>query len=255
VVVIARFLGIPESDMAAFRRWSAAAVASLNPFADAASLADAETTLAEMDAYFAALIDERRARPGEDIISGMLAAEADGAHLNTAEISAMCNTLLVASNVTTTDLIGNGVLRFLQAPDQLALLRGDWTLGANAVEELLRLESPISVTGRAATRAGLVQGCAYEAGHCLVGSIAAANLDPACNGDPERFDIARAKIEHVAFGLGAHFCLGAPLARLETRIALTRLFQRFPDLRLAPEGYGRKASPAFRGLDELHVLA
>jgi cytochrome P450 len=165
----------------------------------------------------------------------------------------MCALLLVAGNVTTTDLIGNGVWTLLRHPDQLRRLRDDPSLIANAVEEILRIESPVVQAARIATNDLVIGGCPIRRGESIVTSLAAANRDPDAYPEPDRFDITRPDVHHHSFGGGAHFCLGAPLARLEARLAIGALVKRFPGLRLADEPLEWRAVPAFRGLARLSV--
>jgi cytochrome P450 len=161
--------------------------------------------------------------------------------------------LLVAGNVTTTDLIGNGMLALLQNPEQLAALRGDPSLIKNAVEEMLRYSPPVMNTGRIPMEEKDVGGCPISAGQSVMPSLAAANRDPAVYPDPDNFDITREDTHHHSFGGGVHYCLGAPLARLETQIGVGRLVERFPNLRLAEQELEWKSVPAFRGLARLIV--
>ena len=147
-------------------------------------------------------------------------------------------------------LDGNGVLAFLRHPDQLAKLRADPKLIAAAVEEVLRYDPPISITGRVASRDMELGGEAIEARDALISYLRAANRDPAVYDDPERFDIARKHVPHMAFGGGAHICIGAPLARMEGQVALWKLFERFPNLKLAEQEFTYRALPGFRGLEQ-----
>lgn len=166
----------------------------------------------------------------------------------------MCGLLLAAGNVTTTDLIGNGVWTLLRYPDQLEKLRDDPSLIKNAVEEILRLESPVVQTARIPMNDVEIGGCPVKRGESVLMSLAAANRDPAVYPDPDRFDITREDVHHHSFGGGVHFCLGAPLARLEAQLAITALVQRFSNLRLGDEPLEWRALPAFRGLARLRVL-
>jgi hypothetical protein len=208
-----------------------------------------------MDNYFHRVIAERNASPRDDLMSALIAVEEDGKKLSDEELVTMCSLLLAAGNVTTTDLIGNGVLALLQHPDEWRKLRDDRSLVKNAVEEILRYDSPVVQTGRIAMSETTVGGCPVHARESIVTSLAAANHDPAAYPEPDRFDIARADVHHHSFGGGAHFCLGAPLARLEAQLALGTLVHRFPDLRLADEPLEWRRLPAFRGLTKLIVHA
>ena len=166
-----------------------------------------------------------------------------------------CDLLLVAGNVTTTDLIGNGVLALLQHPDQLARLRADPGLIENAVEEMLRYDSPVTNSGRIAHADMELVGCPVHKGESLSVSLAAANRDPAVYPEPDRFNIERQDTHHQAFGGGRHLCLGAHLARLEAQEAILGLLDRFPDLKLSARGFVHHAIPSFRGMSECWVSA
>ena len=178
----------------------------------------------------------------------MLAAEVEGTRLSEWDIVNQCNLLLVAGNVTTTDMIGNGVKALLQHPDQLAKLRANPDLIGATVEEILRYDSPVTNSGRISHEAIEIGGCPIRQGESLGVSLAAANRDPAVYADPDRFDIEREHIPHQAFGGGRHHCLGASLARLEGGEAILRLVQRFPKLRLGDRGFEMHSIPAFRGM-------
>src|SRR5262249_31717357 len=208
----------------------------------------------ELDGYFARAIDARRGRRSDDLISLLVAAEEAGDRLSGREIAITCNLLLIAGNLTTTDLIGNGVLALLKHPDQLAKLSAHPELVPNAVEEILRCDPPVVQTGRLALEPFEIGGLEVKAGEAITASIFAAGHDPARHSDPHRFEIERADTSHLAFGGGAHFCLGAPLARAEAQIAIPLLFERFPSLRLDPQhAIEHKRVPAFNGLTALWV--
>ena len=200
------------------------------------------------------MIAERHATPRDDLISALIAVEEAGDQLNDGEILTMCGLLLAAGNVTTTDLIGNGVWTLLRHPDQLQKLRDNPSLIRNAVEEILRFESPVVQTARIPTEDVEIGGCPMRRGESVLALLAAANRDPEVYPEPDRFDITRPDVHHHSFGGGAHFCLGAPLARLEAQLAIVAIVQRFPNLRLADEPLEWHARPAFRGLARLRVL-
>jgi cytochrome P450 len=185
----------------------------------------------------------------------MMQLKAEGAPLGDGEISNNLQGLLIGGNLTTTDLIGNAIWLFLTHPEELAKLKADPSLINNAVEEVLRYESPVDITGRIAPRDMEVGGCPVKQSQSLFMSLRGANRDPAAFPDPHRFDIARKDAPHVAFGGGLHLCIGAPLARLEAQVALLTLFARFPSLRLAePDAKPEwRSMPFFRGLKELRV--
>ena len=186
-----------------------------------------------MSDYLDEAMTARRRAPRDDLISDLLAEQAATGALSDSEIRVNCFNLLAGGNVTTADLIANGVNLLLRLPDQLARLRADPTLIGPAVEEILRFDPPTGGTQRVASRDLEIRGCPVRARQVVAVMIAAANRDPNAFPDPHRFDIARRDGPHIAFGGGPHICIGAPLARLEARIAIARLFDRFPTLRLA----------------------
>jgi cytochrome P450 len=206
--------------------------------------------------YFARAIEVRRGRSGADLISSLIAAEEADDRLSAREIVITCNLLLVAGNLTTTDLIGNGVLALLRHPDQLAKLWAHPELVPNAVEEMLRYDPPVVQVARFAVEPLEIGGTAVQPGQTLTCSLLAAGHDPGRHSDPHRFDIEREDTTHLAFGGGAHYCLGAPLARAEAQIAIAALFERFPRLRLDPQhAVEHKRVPVFNGLEALWVHA
>lgn len=255
VIVIAEMLGIDPGDRADFKRWSDIAVATFfNPFRTEQESAAGLAAQQSLNDYFQRMIDERRAAPREDLIMAMLRAEESGDQMSDAEIIMQCNLLLVAGNVTTTDLIGNGVKVLLEHPAELAKLRARPDLLPNAVEEILRFDSPVTNAGRNVQREMSMRGCPFHVGESVTLSLAAANHDPEANADPERFDIERRDIQHQSFGGGKHFCLGAPLARVEAQEAIDTLFARFRQLRMSTRGLRYRAIPSFRGLAEFWLL-
>jgi len=255
VIVIAEMLGIDPADRQDFKRWSDAQAMSLNPLLTDEEQAAVQASDDELGAYLERVIAARRAAPRDDLISALIAVEESGDQLTDAEIVSMCELLLAAGNVTTTDLIGNGLWLLLRHPDQLQKLRDDPALIPNAVEEILRFESPVLQTARIAMRDMEVGGCPIGRGESIVASLAAANRDPDATPGADCFDVARADVRHHSFGGGAHFCLGAPLARLEAHIGLAAVLERFPHLRLGDEPLEWRALPGFRGLARLWVHA
>ncbi len=250
VTVIAELLGVPVEDRSAFRRWSDALVGALYPVA----LTDRRSAvLAARDAlhaYLERVVSERRAAPRDDLISRLVEAEEQGDRLSGPELLAMGVLLLVAGHETTVNLIGNGINALLAHPDQLARLRDEPELIEPAVEELLRYDSPVQLTGRVALEELELGGRRVEPGQMLMLLLGAANRDPRVFAEPERLDLGRDPNPHLAFGRGIHFCLGAPLARLEGQIAIRELVRRFPTLRLAgtPE---RRPTVTLRGFASL----
>ena len=254
VIVIAEMLGIDSADRDDFKRWSDLGAMWFNPLLTGDQRALIEEALQQRDTYLRRVIAERHATPRDDLISAMIAVEEAGDQLNDGEILTMCGLLLAAGNVTTTDLIGNGIWMLLRHPDQLQKLRDTPSLIRNAVEEILRFESPVVQTARILTEDVEIGGCPMRRGESVLALIAAANRDPEVYPEPDRFDITRSDLRHHSFGGGAHFCLGAPLARLEAQLAILAVVQRFPHLRLANEALEWHARPAFRGLARLRVL-
>ncbi|HXJ84152.1 MAG TPA: cytochrome P450 [Candidatus Methylomirabilis sp.] len=254
VIVIAEMLGVDPADCQDFKRWSDAEAMSLNPLLTEDERAAADEAGEELHVYLRRALAERRAQPKDDLISAMIAVEEAGDHLTDSEMVSMCELLLAAGNVTTTDLIGNGLWTLLRHPDQIQKLRDDPSLIWNAVEEMLRFESPVVQTARIPMRDLEIGGCPIRQGESVMVSLAAANRDPERYPEPDRFDVTRKDVRHHSFGGGAHFCLGAPLARLETQLAIAALVQRFPRLRLSDEPLEWRALPTFRGLKKLWVL-
>ena len=253
-IVIAEMLGVDPSDQAQFKRWSDALVHIFNPMRTPEQLAELQAADEGLIGYFLSVIEQRRRQRGTDLVSALVAAEESGDKLNEHEIVSTCNLLLVAGNITTTDLIGNGVLALLRHPDQLAKLRARPDLARNAVEEMLRYDPPVAQGGRITVAPMRIGGTEVGAGKSLTVSLLAAGHDPAVHAAPDQFDIERARTDHFAFGGGLHFCLGAPLARAEAQIAIRLLLDRFPSLRLDPaHPVERKRAPVFNGVAALWV--
>lgn len=252
---IARILGVDNTRLREFREWSEGAILSLNPFRTPEQTERLVAALNALSTYMHELMAARRKDPQDDLVSDMVALQAEGAPLSDGEISNNLQGLLIGGNLTTTDLIGNAIWLFLTHPDQLAKLKADPSLINGAVEEVLRYESPVDITGRIAPRDMEVGGCPVRQTQSMLMSLRGANRDPEIFPDPHRFDIARKDAPHVAFGGGTHLCIGSPLARLEAQVALPAFFSRFPNLRLAdldakPQW---RNLPFFRGLKELIV--
>jgi cytochrome P450 len=226
VVVIAELLGIPAQDRERFKRWSDTVVS----LAGSGEMSHYQA-VQEMVGYFTALFEQRRAEPRSDLISGLLQAEIAGQRLTLPELLGFCALLLVAGNETTTNLIGNALLCFTEHPEVWERLRGEPTLLPQAIEEVLRYRSPVQSMFRIAAKASEVGGQSIPAGAPVVAWIGSANRDEAQFADPDRFDVDRQPNRHIAFGYGIHYCLGAPLARLEARIALGAMLERFVDVR------------------------
>lgn len=259
VVVIAALMGIPAADHQKFHMWSQALVDSLD-FGGGEMIGD-DTRDARISsahsgfrAYFEELIAERRRSPGDDLLSALIAAEEAGDRLTSEELYLNARLLLVAGYETTVGLIGNGTLALLRNPEQLAALRAQPSLIANAVEELLRFDSPIQMVGRTALTTVAFHGQTIDVGQSVGIMVGAANHDPARFDQPEHLQLDRPNIQHLSFGGGIHYCLGAPLARLEGQIALQTLLTRFPDLRLCDPNPSHRNNYVFRGLERLLVV-
>jgi cytochrome P450 len=223
VIVIAELLGIPQKDRARFKAWSDAVVGIQR--------SDGWSLRGEMSAYFLQMIEQRRADPQDDLISALLDAQVEGAHLTRQELLGFCILLLVAGNETTTHLIGNALLCFDEYPEALEQLYSDTSLLPGAIEEVLRYRSPVQMMFRRAIADVALSGQQIHAGQWLIAQIGSANRDEAQFPNADQFDIRRTPNRHLAFGHGIHFCLGAPLARLEARLALTALLERFRAIR------------------------
>ncbi|MGW5141345.1 cytochrome P450 [Nocardia beijingensis] len=239
VTVICELLGVPLADEARLSAWSALLSRTLDPTSRAAAQfradpAEIQRAGTELYAYFEELTDRRRHTPGPDLLSELIAAEDAGDALTHAELISTCALLLVAGHETTVNLIANATLALLRRPDELAALRADPDRAAGVVEETLRFDPPVQLIPRIAADDLTVGGTDIQRGDLVVLLIAAAHRDPAIFGDPDRFDPAREN-RHLAFGLGTHFCVGAPLARLEARVALTRFARRVEAPRLTAD--------------------
>lgn len=255
ISVIAATLGIADADLERFKAWSEDLAMEYDPSlgdADRARIAESRNALV---LFFAESIDERLTHPRDDLISTMVASSADGKQLSLEELVSNLVMLLVAGNVTTTDLIGNAIHALLTHPEQLALVRADWSTIPMAIEEVLRYDTPVTTTDRIAASDTEIGGCPVRKGAWVWASLAAANRDPRAHERPDAFDVTR-DAEHVSFGFGPHFCLGAPLARMEAQIAVRAILQRLPDLRLDRDTEPiRRLAPAFRGFEHLVVAA
>jgi cytochrome P450 len=254
VTVICDLLGVPEQDRAPFLSQSTVRGRILDPVPmTRAELDEANAAMEASDAYFRGLLAYRRLHPGDDLTTALLAAcEADDT-LSEAEILSNISLLFGAGHETTTNLIGNAVLALHRNPDQLARLRAEPELMANAVEELLRYDSPVQLTSRVALQDTSILGQEITGGEEVIALLGAANRDPAAYaGDPETLDIGRPGVRAMSFGGGLHYCLGAQLARIEGEIALRRLIERLPSMRLpAPDDVEWKPTVTLRGLTNL----
>lgn len=253
IMVIAYILGVDDSRLEEFRDWSEGVILGLNPMRSAEENAYMLASGEKLDAYFTELMDARRAAPRDDLISDMVQAQANGGDFDDDELRTNLQALLVGGNLTTTDLIGNGVWLFLQHADQLDALKQNPDLAANAVEEVLRYEAPVQATSRIVSEDREVAGCPMKKSQPVFMSLAAANRDPSKFEDPETFDITAKRASHISFGGGAHICIGAPLARIEAKRVYQKLFERYPNMSLPEQEIVWRSLPFFRGIETLHV--
>ena len=252
VTIIAEMLGIPACDFATFKRWSDHLVGFLDPLASPGPKV-LRKTVDEFDAYMSRLAEERRQEPAEDLLSALVQTDEQGQRLSAQELQGTLALLLAAGNETTTNLIGNGLVALLRHPDQLAWLRDNPSLTERAVEELLRWDSPVQLTMRIPTEAIDFDGVRFEKHQAVVTVLGAANHDPEAFDRPDVLHLDREPNEHLAFGHGIHFCLGAQLARLEGQVALRELARRFPNLRLAADRPRWRRLTFLRGVEALPV--
>jgi cytochrome P450 len=248
--VIAELLDIPPAQHARFQELSRAIARGMDRFYGGAAVASG---LQEIGAYFLGIVEERAAdRSGDDFVRTLLRAEHHGERLAPLEVVAVCSALVFGGHETTVDLIARGMLALLRHPKELERLRAAPALASLATEELVRYETPPQFVSRVIAQSCEIGGKALRAGDAVLLGIGAANRDPAVFAEPERLDVSRAPNPHIGFGVGTHFCPGAQLARLETRIAIPALLARFADLRLAGEPVWRRTA-ILRGLERLPV--
>jgi cytochrome P450 len=250
VIVICRMLGVPADDVRLFAEWSDDLVHTLDPLVGPEVMIKGSESELAFDQYFQALIAERRASPREDLLSALIAVEEEGERLSEEELLRTLILLLVAGHETTVNLISNGMLALLRNPDQLVRLREDPGLIRSAVEEVLRYDAPVQLTGRVPTEDVEFGGQTIRKGQQLIALVGAANRDPEAFADPDTLDLGRQDNRHIGFGGGIHFCLGAALARAEGQIAIGSLVRRFPQIELAGDPV-RKETITLRGLRSL----
>jgi len=256
VIVICQMLGVPVADRERFKAWGLHIARGLDSIMlppDSEIVRNSTKARQELAEYFRQLIAERRRSPRDDLLSGLIAAEEAGDKLSESELLATCVLLLVAGHETTVNLIGNGTLALLRHPDQLKRLRDDPGLIGSAVEELLRFDGPVQRTARVPSEDITIAGRTIPKGDLVMPFIGAADRDPAQFPEPDRLDLGRADNRHIAFGWGIHFCIGAPLARVEGQIALGALVRKLPKLALATEKPEHRLSLTLRGLETLPV--
>lgn len=259
IIVIAELLGIPPRDRRRFRNWSNAFVTpSANLQRSMKKMKKAGQVMEDFTRYMQRIFDDRRQQPRDDLISRLLQAEEDGDTLREEELFSMVILLIVAGHETVVDFLGNGVLALLQNPEQMALLQRDWSHLPTAIEEMARYDGPIErATMRFAAEDIPVAegGLTIERGDAVSLVLAAADRDPAQFPNPDAFDITRTPNRHLGFGQGIHYCLGAPLARLEGQIAIQTVLQRYPQLHLTvtPDQLRWRTIPILRGLHHMPV--
>ncbi|HXW85685.1 MAG TPA: cytochrome P450, partial [Candidatus Binataceae bacterium] len=254
VKVIAEMLGVPPANYAMFKDWSDRVIEAGNQFPGSGPPSkEAIDAIEALASYFREEVAARRKQPGADLVSALVAARDQADALSENALLQFIVLLLLAGNETTTNLIGNGTLALMRNPEQLELLRREPTLLPRAIEEMLRYDPPVQATGRFTRSAFELGGVEIPARALTVMVLAAANRDPAQFADPERFDITREPNDHLAFGEGIHFCIGAPLARLEARVVFEEMLGRFAQLRLKSpdQQVAYKGSYFLRGLASL----
>lgn len=247
VTVIAEILGVPREDRHRVLRFGTGAAPSLDLGLSWSVFRRVESSLTEFDRWLEHHIEKVRREPGDDLLSQLVTAHDDGEVLTDAELKSTAGLVLAAGFETTVNLLGNGIRLLHDHPDQLAVLREDPAVWPNAVDEALRHDPPVLLTGRMAARDTEIAGERVPRGSMITTLLAGANRDPEVFADPARFDVTRANAgDHVSFSSGRHYCLGAALARMEGEVGLRTIFERFPDLRLEP-GATRRPTRILRG--------
>ncbi len=257
VAVICRLLGVPLEDEPMFSQASALLAQALDPFvaitgAPSGKFEERMQAVQWLRGYFHELIERRRSDPGDDLLSGLIAVEESGDQLTEEEIVSTCNLLLIAGHETTVNLIANAILAMLRHPEQWAALGADAGRASAVVEETLRYDPPVQLAGRNALEDMVIGDTTMIKGDTMMVLLAAAQRDPAEYDRPDAFDPDRGTVRHLGFGRGAHYCLGAPLARLEAGVALSAVTARFPGARLDSEPQ-YKTNVTLRGMSALSV--
>jgi cytochrome P450 len=259
VIVIAEMLGVPLEDRDQLKPWSREMARTIDPVISEETMQSAAMSAMQFANYLNELIDDRRRHPGDDLLSALIAAEEEGEKLSHEELVVNTILLFIAGHETTQNLIGNGLLALLRNPDQLDRLRqadGDAAAAKNAVEEMLRYDGPVQLTGRHLTADVQLStdGTTLAAGTTAITLVSAADRDPAMFDHPDRFEIARPNANrHIGFGQGVHFCLGAPLARVEAQVAIPAMLRRFAKLELMVDEPEYRENFTLRGLATLPV--
>ena len=253
VSIISEILGVPESERAKILEFGELAAPSLDFGLTWKEYQRVEQGLAGFSDWLVSHLASLRANPGDNLMSQLIEAADGGVRLDESELRAVAGLVLAAGFETTVNLLGNGIRLLLNSPDQLAALHEDPSLWPNAVEEILRLDSPVQLTARVALRDTEIAGVQVRAGEIVIICLAAANRDPEVFSDPHRFDVRRPNAgRHLAFSGGRHFCLGAALARIEGEVGLRSFFEQFPDAQLAGDGR-RRDTRVLRGWSQLPV--
>jgi cytochrome P450 len=254
ILVISHLLGLPSEEREQFKKWSDDLFAILGSVPHSPKLMEAAArSLQALTDYITKLSEARRKQPQEDVLSALVEATENGEQLTQEELVANMIILLSAGHETTINLIGNGLLALLQNSDQLQKLRAHPELVASAVEEMMRYDNPVQIAYRSAAEDVEIGGKVIRKGQLVNSVLAAGNRDPERFSEPDRFDITRDEGRHLGFGLGIHFCLGAPLVRLEAQTAFAAIVGRFPEISLAAENLEWQEHPIFRGVKSLPV--
>ncbi|MCY4617072.1 MAG: cytochrome P450 [Chloroflexi bacterium] len=253
ILVIAEMIGVPTKDRQQFKEWSDQFARVLEPNLTEDELGRVFDTAQLFDGYFKEIVADHRENPRDDLVSRLIEAEEEGDRLTEDEMIVTLRLLLVAGNETTTNLIGNGLKALLEHPDQLQLLREQPELLDNAIEELLRYDSPVQVDGRTTIDEFTIDRHTLKPGRPVSLLIGGANRDPEEFSDPETLDITREDVGNISFGRGIHHCLGAPLARLEGKIAFEAMLERFDDISLGTRTPVYKPNIVLRGLRHLDI--
>lgn len=254
IIVIAELLGVPPEDREQFKVWSTGLTLGLSPTMTSEDLVKVRQAIEPMDAYLTKIVEERRREPRPDLISELVRVQNAGDKLSMNELLATCRLLLTAGHETTVNLIGNGTLALLRNPEQRQLLESDASLLPNAIEELLRYDSPVQLTMRFTSEDTPLGSLTAKRGDLVVLMLGAANRDPAHFTNPQELDLRRENAaSHLSLGQGIHYCLGAPLARLEGAIAIEALLRRLPKLALAQTDLEFRPNIVLRGLKALPV--
>ena len=251
ILVISDLLGVPREDYEKIRMWSEALLPSLSPAISAAGVGRVNETIVAYREYFRELANQRRREPREDMLTGLIFASDQGDKLTEEELLATCILISFAGHATTAQLTGKAMLQLMTHRDQLDRLRTDPSLVDTAVEEVCRYDSPLQILFRTTKAEVEIDNKTIPARQMVFLSLAAANRDPAQFANPDQFDITRSPNKHVAFAHGIHFCVGAPLARLEGQIAINTMLRRLQNLEFDPKTVKREPSLLLRGLQEL----